>query len=51
MNFIGLSQMAVVFEQKMICDGVLVTGPVPEAIVDIEGAFIGSGGSFMALLR
>lgn len=47
----GLSQMAVFFEQNMICDGVLVTGPVPGAIVDIKGAFIGPGESFMALLR
>lgn len=34
-----------------LSNGVLVTGPVPGAIVDIKGAFIGPGESFMALLR
>lgn len=51
MVFIGLSQMAVESEQKMICDGAPVTGPVPGAIADIESAFIGSGDHFVALLR
>lgn len=47
----GLSQMAVFLEQNMICDGALVTGPVPGVIVDVKGALIGPRGSFMALLR
>ena len=37
-DFIGLSQMTVDLEQKMICDGVLVTGPVPAVSADIGGS-------------